>query len=265
VAVGEEINLPRQGQPADSWVSGAADGRRIAVLLVDGNDTLPTLLDDPSARVLDVSATDDAAEALLLVGRNGPDVVVVGSPQGRLDPVTLVEVLRRNEPELPVVVGVRPADGELAGRIAALEPAAVITYPFRSSNLVRLLRSLAPIERDPGIDDYAIDLGRLQIARAAPEIRLDGTRLILPQREYMLLRYLAENAGRVVQYVQIGEAVWGNPQAGATNTIAVHVTRLRRRLGGTPADHQWITTVRGVGYRLTIPPVPDQPPPMRSA
>jgi DNA-binding response OmpR family regulator len=34
----------------------------------------------------------------------------------------------------------------------------------------------------------------------------------------------------------------------------VHVTRLRRRLGGANADHQWINTVRGVGYRLSIPP-----------
>jgi DNA-binding response OmpR family regulator len=259
VAVGEEINLPRQGQPADSWVSTAAVSRRIAVLLVDRNDTLPALLDDPSAQVLDMSSTDNAAEALLLVGRSGPDVVVVGSPQGQLDPVTLVEILRRNEPELPVVVGVRPHDGELAARIAALEPAAVITYPFRSANLVRLLRSLAPLELDLGIDEYPIDLGRLRIAGAAPEISLDGNRLILPQREYLLLRYLAENAGLVVHHAQIGEAVWGNPQAGATNTIAVHVTRLRRRLGGAGEGHQWITTVRGVGYRLTIPPASHRP------
>jgi DNA-binding response OmpR family regulator len=260
VAVGEEINLPRPGQSGDSWFSGAAVGRRITVLLVDRNDTVPTLLDEPAARVLDVDTTDNAADALLLVGRTGPDVVVVGSPEGQLDPATLVEVLRRNEPELPVVVGVRPRDGELAARIAALEPAAVVTYPFRGANLVRLLQSLAPVERNLGIGDYSIDLGRLQIAEAAPEIRLDGTRLILPQREYLLLRYLAENAGRVVHYAQIGEAVWGNPQAGATNTIAVHVTRLRRRLGGARPDHQWITTVRGVGYRLSIPPAVDRPP-----
>jgi DNA-binding response OmpR family regulator len=260
VAVGEEINLPRHGRPAYSWISGAAVGRRIAVLLVDRTGTLPTLLDDPSARVLDVETTDNTADALLLVGRRGPDIVVVGSPGGQLDPVTLVEVLRRNEPELPVVVGVRPRDGELAARIAALEPAAVITYPFRSANLVRLLWSLAPIERNLGIGEYAIDLGRLQIAGSAPEIRVDGNRLILPQREYLLLRYLAENAGRVVRHAQIGEAVWGDPEAGATNTIAVHVTRLRRRLGGAGAERQWITTVRGVGYRLTIPPAADQPP-----
>jgi DNA-binding response OmpR family regulator len=224
------------------------------VLFVDRDDALPTLLREPSAQALDVVTTDNAADALLLVGRRGPDVVVVGSPQGRLDPATLVEVLRRNEPELPVVVGIRPHDGEFAARIAALEPAAVITYPFRNANLVRLLWSLAPIERTLGAAGYSLDLGRLQIALTAPEIRLDGTRLVLPQREYMLLRYLAEHAGRVVHYAQIGEAVWGNPQAGATNTIAVHVTRLRRRLGGANADHQWITTVRGVGYRLSIPP-----------
>jgi DNA-binding response OmpR family regulator len=225
------------------------------VLLVDGADGLGALAGELSGQLLDVHTADNIADALLRVGRTEPDVVVVGPVSEQLDPVTLVDALRRNEPDLPVVVGLRPEDGELAGRIAALGPAAVVAYPFRHAYLVRLVHSLAAGDRDPVPTAPPIDLGRLQIDVDTPEIWLDGTPVPLPLREYLLLRYLAEHVNRVVPYAEIGRSVWGSPEAGTNNTVAVHVTRLRRRLGSDRRGARWITAVRGVGYRLTVPPL----------
>lgn len=255
MAVGEGTGTPRRPPRSHPWTANTVAARRVAVLLVDRGPALDVLAAELSAASLVVQKTADTADALLMVGRCAPDVVVSGPDGGRLDVVTLVEALRRNEPGLPVIVGVRPGDGELAAGLAALEPSAVVGYPFQTAYLAPLLASLAPQGRMATSGSWPIDLGRLQIEGPVPEIVLDGERAVLPLREFLLLKFLAEHAGRVVSHAEIGEAVWGRAEAGTTNTVAVHVLRLRRRLGGRKEGTQWITAVRGIGYQLTVPPM----------
>lgn len=207
-----------------------------------------------SCEALEVHTADSAADALLLVGRIAPDVIVAGPTGGRLDLVALVDALHRHEPDLPVVVGLGPRDGELAAGLAALEPAAVIGYPFRADYVIRLIRTLVPTDGPAAVGTQPIDLGRLRIDGTLPEIWLDGEQVVLPLREFLLLRYLAEHAGRVVPRSEIGVAVWGSAETGTHNTVAVHVMRLRRKLGAGRKGARWIRAVRGVGYQLNVPP-----------
>lgn len=239
---------------AGSWAARSVLGRRLAVLLVDHSASRGPLVAAMSAEALEVHTADTAADALLLVGRAAPDVVVAGPTGGRLDLVALVGALHRHEPELPVIVGLGPRDGELAAGLAALEPAAVIGYPFRIDYVVRLVRTLVSPDRPAAVGMEPIDLGRLRIDGTMPEIWLDDEQVVLPLREFLLLRHLAEHVGRVVSRSEIGEAVWGSAETGTNNTVAVHVMRLRRRLGGARAGARWIRAVRGVGYQLDVPP-----------
>jgi DNA-binding response OmpR family regulator len=71
-------------------------------------------------------------------------------------------------------------------------------------------------------------------------------------REMRLLQLMMTQADRVVTREQIRDAVWGGVPW--SNTITVHVQRLRQRLGDDQDDPKLILTVRGVGYRL-VPPV----------
>lgn len=66
--------------------------------------------------------------------------------------------------------------------------------------------------------------------------------------EYELLRFLAENPGRVWSREQLLSKVWGYDYYGGARTVDVHVRRLRSKLGEERSS--WITTVRSVGYRL---------------
>ena len=119
---------------------------RLAVLLVDRPAALEPLARTLAAQPIDVRTTDSAADALLLVGRAVPDVVVAGPVKDRgSNLVTLVGSLRRHEPELPVIVGLRPKDGRLAAVLAPLEPAA----SYRLSLPNRLPGSAAAIAGAP--------------------------------------------------------------------------------------------------------------------
>lgn len=258
MVVGEETGTPHpRWRPELVRPRSVARDGRLVVLLVDEPTASAPLAEALSSWPFTMHAADSTADALLMIGRFAPDVIATGPGGGRLDVLVLVDALRRHEPALPVIVGLRPDDGQLAAGLAALEPAALIGYPFRTENLARLLLSLAPMAHLPAPGATPIDLGRLHIGATVPEIELDGVRMVLPSREFLLLRYLAERAGHVVPRHEIGEAVWGSPEAGSNNTVAVHVARLRRRLGGSREGERWITAVRGIGYQLTVPSAVD--------
>jgi two-component system, OmpR family, response regulator len=96
-------------------------------------------------------------------------------------------------------------------------------------------------------------VGPIELDAATYEVRLDGRRLAIPLREFELLRYLMDRADRVVTRDDIARDVWNRAGPITTNTINVHVKRLRKRLGDGQARPSLIRTVRGVGFRLVHP------------
>ncbi|MEY3029605.1 MAG: hypothetical protein RL198_1002 [Actinomycetota bacterium] len=87
----------------------------------------------------------------------------------------------------------------------------------------------------------------LQIDEESYQARISGRVLDLTYKEFELLRYLAENPGRVFTREQLLGEVWGQDYFGGTRTVDVHIRRLRAKLG----EAEWlIGTVRNVGYRL---------------
>ncbi|CAM2930492.1 winged-helix domain-containing protein [Skermania piniformis] len=92
-----------------------------------------------------------------------------------------------------------------------------------------------------------IALGELVIDEATYTARLRGRPLDLTYKEFELLKYLAQHAGRVFTRAQLLQEVWGYDFFGGTRTVDVHVRRLRAKLG---SEHEsLIGTVRNVGYK----------------
>ncbi|MDF0528432.1 response regulator transcription factor [Tsukamurella sp. 8F] len=102
--------------------------------------------------------------------------------------------------------------------------------------------------------DEAVDkivLGELTIDEGTYTARLRGRPLDLTYKEFELLKYLAQNAGRVFTRAQLLQEVWGYDFFGGTRTVDVHVRRLRAKLG---SEHEsLIGTVRNVGYKAVRP------------
>jgi len=97
-----------------------------------------------------------------------------------------------------------------------------------------------------GATDQAIARGRLRIDPAAREVRVDEAPVDLTRKEFDLLRLLAAQPDRVISRERMMATVWGTEWGADGRTIDTHVNSLRKKLGG----RHWITTVRGVGYRL---------------
>ncbi len=96
-----------------------------------------------------------------------------------------------------------------------------------------------------------ITLGELAIDEGTYTARLRGRPLDLTYKEFELLKYLAQHAGRVFTRAQLLQEVWGYDFFGGTRTVDVHVRRLRAKLG--PEYESLIGTVRNVGYKAVRP------------
>jgi DNA-binding response OmpR family regulator len=97
-----------------------------------------------------------------------------------------------------------------------------------------------------------ITVGELTVDRGRREARLAGVLMSLTKREFDLLAYLAARADQVVTRRELLTEVWEQAY-GQDQTIDVHVSWLRRKLGETASRPRYLHTVRGVGVRLSPP------------
>ena len=129
-----------------------------------------------------------------------------------------------------------------------------MTKPFSLDELVARLRAL--LRRigavDAPVDEEKIRFADLELDEATHEVRRAGDLIELSPTEFTLLRYLLINADRVVSKAQILDHVWQYDFRGDAGIVETYVSYLRKKID--IYDPPLIHTVRGVGYRLRIPP-----------
>ena len=72
----------------------------------------------------------------------------------------------------------------------------------------------------------------------------------MPLKEFELLEYLMENAGRVLTRGQIIDHIWGSNYVGDGKTLDVHIKRIRSKIEKNPNNPEIIQTIRGLGYKF---------------
>ena len=253
---GGREELPRQHQRR----SGRTESHRLLVLLVGGEFELLVLRKAWSELPVDVDRYADLAAALVMVGKLTPDLVVIGESTGSLDLLDFLRALRQVDPATVVVVGLDKEHLQLESAALAAGATTVAPRPFSPLDLLGLLHPGPRGGVKGGSRPLPVDLGRLKVDAVTPRIWLDGIELLLPHMEFRLLRHLAERQDEIVSRADLETAAWGDGAAARSNSLSVHIARLRRRFQArTGAD--WICAVRGFGYRLAVPvPVGKQRP-----
>jgi two-component system response regulator RegX3 len=194
---------------------------------------------------------DHTASGVDAAGRGGSyDLVLLDLGLPDLDGQEVCRALRASSP-VPIIV--LTARGDEIDRVLLLELGAddYLVKPFGFRELVARIgavtrRSLPTIAAGPQIVQ---ELGALRIDRDAHRVHSDGVEIELTPKEYELLAMLAERPGAVRTREDIIDQVWDPHWFGPTKTLDVHVAALRRKLG----HGEWISTIRGVGYRLEVP------------
>ena len=144
---------------------------------------------------------------------------------------------------VPVIV--LTARDRLNDRVEGLDAGAddYLTKPFELAELAARVRAVS--RRSVGQPHAVLRAGSIEVDLAARTVRAGGSEVELTAREYALLETLIRRRGRIVPRDQLQQLLYGFDNDVASNTIEVHVSSLRRKLG-----HDVIETVRGMGYRV---------------
>lgn len=98
-----------------------------------------------------------------------------------------------------------------------------------------------------------IKIGALTLDTDGCRAMKDGKDMELTAKEFEILRYLAENKGRVISRERLYETIWNEDSFGCDNTVMVHIRHLREKLESNPTAPQYIITMKGLGYKLVNP------------
>ena len=231
--------------------STAPTPERALLLVVDPGPETAEELVTGAGRAVDVRTCASAAEGLLMAGSLHPDVVLLAADVPDVPAARVVELLDRCC-QLPVIIATDGGHAEAAA--AALDAGAVacVARPYRPAQVLALVSAVRPV-RPAAHGDAVLRCGTLELSPAAGTVRHRGSLVRMPPREFRVLEHLMAHEGRVVSQAELWAAVWGGAAPSASNTVSVHVRRLRRRLGDDSAAPRIITTFGRSGYLFQAP------------
>ncbi len=200
-----------------------------------------------------VITAGNGEDALKLVEEQRPDVVLLDVIMPEM---TGMEVMRRIREQMNIPVIMVTAKDSDQDKVRGLELGAddYIVKPFSPEELGARIRAVLRravgnqnTERVINVHGVEIDLNRRLVSR-------DGDVVSLTRTEWLLLQYLAANAGKVMLNAELLSKVWGPEYHDDVQYLRVWVSRLRRKLEPNPNEPMIIKTMQGIGYMLDAEP-----------
>jgi two-component system, OmpR family, response regulator VicR len=227
-------------------------GKLWKVLIIEDNPQIVNAIslaleaEWPHAALL---STRMGEEGVDLVGTEHPDVVVLDLGLPDRDGLDVLQDIRLFSSVPVVVLTVRQEEQDIT-RALSLGANDYITKPFKMKELLARLK-VQLRRQTPSGDDAPIIYGPLRLDPSTFELAYGSREISLTVVEGHILRQLMLNAGRVVTYARLAEAVWGDEDyPGAVVTLRTYIRQLRQKLQSAPSDPRLILTKASVGYSL---------------
>jgi DNA-binding response OmpR family regulator len=172
------------------------------------------------------------------------DLVVLDLGLPDVDGVTVIEDVRRNGQNLPIIV--LTAREGLRSTVASLDRGAddYMTKPFAFDELLARIRVRL---KDPsGHETTVLKVGRVSLDLRTRRASVDGETIDLTAREYALAEVFLRSPDQVFSREQLLSQVWGYDFSPNSNVVDVYIRYLRKKFG-----QDFIETARGMGYRVS--------------
>ena len=195
----------------------------------------------------EAEVAEDGASGLALARARTHDLVLLDLMLPRLDGFRLLETLRAEHIDTPVLV--LTARGDEADKVRGLRSGAddYVTKPFALRELLARVEALLRRTRSA---PASLGFGAVAIDPATHAVTRGGRAVPLRPKEYDLLHALLRRGGRVATRTDLLREVWGYQESVISRTLDTHVGELRRKLEDDPGRPRHILTVRKTGYRL---------------
>jgi DNA-binding response OmpR family regulator len=202
-----------------------------------------------------VRSAMDGETGLQLARTEKPDLLLVDIMLPRMDGLSVVREVRRDDPDLPVLI--LSAKGQESDKVAGLQLGAddYLVKPFGLKELLARIDALLRRRRSRGETGPSKSVrraGALEVDLESRRATVDGRPIELTSREFDLLAFFMSHPDRVHSREQLMEAVWGSRYFGTARTVDNFVARLRAHIGDDAENPRFLETVRGVGYRFNL-------------
>lgn len=198
----------------------------------------------------------DGEQALKKLKENEIHLIIMDIMMPKLDGLKATMKIRE-EKNIPIIILSAKSQGH--DKVLGLTMGAddYITKPFdpleliaRSKSQLRRYKTLGSYKVEEIIKENKIEIGRVTLNKDSKELILDNTsRVKLTLTEYKILDLLMSNKGRVFSSEQIYRNVWGE-DAINTDTIMVHIRRIREKIEINPKKPEYLKVVWGIGYKF---------------
>lgn len=221
------------------------------ILVVEDDEYVRSaIIQELSRRRHAVRSAGRALDALREITQNPPDAVILDLGLPDLDGSEALKMVR-SVSSVPVIVATARDDETEIVRLLEAGADDYLVKPFSGDHLNARLEAVLRRARATARPS-TLRVGALAVDLNRREAVLNGTPLTLTRREFDLLAYLAARADRVVSRRELLTEVW-QQSYGDDQTIDVHLSWLRRKLGESASAPRYLHTVRGVGVMLITP------------
>ena len=219
------------------------------LLIEDDNDAASYVIKGLKESGHVVDRASDGEEGLYMALDSNFDVLVVDRMLPKLDGLSLIEKVRKEKPDIPILI--LSALGEVDERVKGLKFGAddYLAKPFSFSELLARLEALSR-RNQPEASTSLLELGDLKLDLLSRKVEREGKVIDLQPREYKLLEFLLRRPNQVVTRTMLLEGVWEYHFDPQTNVIDVHISRLRSKIDKPFKGKQMLFTERGAGYAL---------------
>jgi len=183
-----------------------------------------------------------------------PDLVILDVMLPEMDGFELCRLIRRSPVLARTPVLFLTARSDEVDRVLGLEIGGddYMTKPFSPRELIARVKAhlrREEMDAEPG----AVAVGPFRLDRTARRVYMGDRELTLTSTEFNLFEFFLMHPGRAYSRDQLLESVWGEQRYVTPRTVDVHVRRLREQIEEQPDNPQYLTTVRGFGYRFEEP------------
>ncbi|MBQ6271384.1 MAG: response regulator transcription factor [Clostridiales bacterium] len=220
------------------------------ILIVEDAQQLRELIADyfKGTGAFDVDAAKDGIEGMKFVESNEYDIAILDIMMPGLSGFDICRILRRKS-SCPIVflTALGNEDNILKGY--ALGADEYMVKPFSLKVLyAKCLALLARAKNTDPEDTQCLSCGAIRLDPLRMEVTTDGEEVLLPPKEYLLLKVLLENKDHVLGRERLLDLVWGAGFDGSDRVVDSHIKKLRKKLGSNGGA---IKTVIGGGYKIT--------------
>lgn len=195
-----------------------------------------------------VFTAENGERALELMLDTHVDLVIVDIMMPKMDGYEFTKELRGFNPELPVLMvsAKQLPEDRKRGFLSGIDD--YMSKPLDNEELLLHIKAL--LRRVSAANEQRLEIGAVTLDYSTDTVTREDESMIMPQKEFRLLFKLLSSPDKIFTRIQLMDEIWGYDCETGTDTVTVHISRLRKRFENYPEFE--IKSIKGLGYKAII-------------